>query len=471
MAKDKKTGKLPGGWIKVKLGDMSQKLKAGGTPSRDIGEFWDGDIPFVLIDDITRANKYLFSTNKTISKKGLKNSSAWLVPENSILLSMYASLGEVVINKIEVATNQAILAIIPKKEVDLEFEYYLLKFNKKSFEKFITQTTQMNLNKEIISNVVFELPSSIVEQRKIAEILETVDNSIEKTDKIIEKYKRIKQGLMQVLLTRGIVESDELGAMSYELKNEKSDELRVRSYESEHKDDELGIKSYEFEGKRWEIRDEKKHKFKDSPLGKIPEEWEVVELGEVGNVKGGKRLPKGEDFAEIETPHPYIRLADIKELRVNLNSVKYLKKQTWSKIKRYNISRDDIMISIAGTVGLVALIPRELDGANLTENAAKITDIKRFNKQFLAYYLSSWKVQKQINSLLGVVAQPKLALFRIKQIKIPCPPLPEQRRIVSILSQIDKAIEKEEKYKEKLERIKQGLMEDLLTGKVRVEVD
>jgi len=227
-------------------------------------------------------------------------------------------------------------------------------------------------------------------------------------------------------------------------------------------------KSFELEGKKWEIRSEKKHKFKDSPLGRIPEEWEVVELGKVGNVKGGKRLPKGEDFAEIETPHPYIRLVDIKELRVNLNSVKYLKKQTWSKIKRYNISKDDIMISIAGTVGLVALIPRELDGANLTENAAKIADIRGFNKQFLAYYLSSWKVQKQINSLLGVVAQPKLALFRIKQIKIPCPSLPEQRRIASILSKIDETIEREQRYKAKFERIKQGLMEDLLTGRIRV---
>jgi len=126
------------------------------------------------------------------------------------------------------------------------------------------------------------------------------------------------------------------------------------------------------------------------------------------------------------------------------------------------------MISIAGTIGLIALVPREIDGANLTENAAKITNIQYLDRQFLAYYLTFFKSQDQIAKLVGVVAQPKLALFRIKQIQIPLPPLPEQHRIASVLSQIDEVIEKEERYKEKLERIKQGLMQDLLTGKVRV---
>ena len=237
---------------------------------------------------------------------------------------------------------------------------------------------------------------------------------------------------MQDLLTRGIAESDELGVRSYEL------------------------------------RDEKKHRFKDSPLGRIPEEWKVVELGEVADVRGGKRLPKGEDFAASQTLFPYIRLVDIKGMNINLSAVKYIQEKTWKRIRRYTISKDDIMLSIAGTIGLVALIPEALDGANLTENAAKLTTLRYFDKRFLAYYLTFHKAQRQIETLMGIVAQPKLALFRIKQLKIPLPPLPEQHRIASILSQIDEAIEKEQKYKEKLERIKRGLMEDLLTGKVRV---
>jgi len=86
----------------------------------------------------------------------------------------------------------------------------------------------------------------------------------------------------------------------------------------------------------------------------------------------------------------------------------------------------------------------------------------------LAYSLLSFSLQKQINEMVGIVAQPKLAIFRLATLFLPFPPLPEQQRIASILSQIDKTIEKEQQYKEKLKRIKQGLMGDLLTGKVRV---
>lgn len=274
------------------------------------------------------------------------------------------------------------------------------------------------------SKVKIPLPP-LPEQRKIAEILETADKAIEKTDAIIEKYRRIKQGLMQDLLTKGI---DEKG----------------------------------------QIRSEEAHKFKDSPLGRIPEEWEVVSLGKIGEIKGGKRLPKGEDFSDFETPFPYVRLVNIRNMTIDLRNLLYITENTRRRIQKYTISCNDVMISIAGTIGLIALVPREIDGANLTENAAKITNIQYLDRQFLAYYLTFFKSQDQIAKLVGVVAQPKLALFRIKQIQIPLPPLPEQHRIASVLSQIDEVIEKEERYKEKLERIKQGLMQDLLTGEVRV---
>jgi type I restriction enzyme S subunit len=288
--------------------------------------------------------------------------------------------------------------------------------------KYISGSTRQKLNQSVMRNIPIPLPP-LPEQQKIAEILETIDNAIEKTDKIIEKYKRIKQGLMQDLLTKSI---DENG----------------------------------------NIRDEKTHKFKDSPLGRIPEEWEVVRLGEVCDIKGGKRLPKGEELTD--EGHPYIRLTDIEDVKIQINKVKFISENTRKKISKYTVSKDDVIISIAGTIGLVALIPEILDNANLTENAAKLTNFKNINKFYLCYFLSSHLTKKQINEMIGVVAQPKLALFRLATLYIPLPPLPEQKRIAEILSQIDQTIEKEQQYKEKLQKIKQGLMQDLLTGKVRV---
>jgi len=433
--------KVPEGWRRVRLGEISEIVKGITYKSSDYCESEEG-ATFINLKCILKKGGF--------NKDGLKYFKG-LIRESQILRK-----GDIIIaivdltrdgdiigyplrvpdfgsNKV-VTMSMDVVKIEPDAQIDKAFLYYRLCLN--DIHSYILSisagSTVLHLDLNWLPQLEFSVPLSLPEQHKIAEILETVDNAIEKTDAIIEKYKRIKQGLMQDLLTRGIAESDELGVRSYEL------------------------------------RDEKKHRFKDSPLGRIPEEWKVVELGEVADVRGGKRLPKGEDFAASQTLFPYIRLVDIKGMNINLSAVKYIQEKTWKRIRRYTISKDDIMLSIAGTIGLVALIPEALDGANLTENAAKLTTLRYFDKRFLAYYLTFHKAQRQIETLMGIVAQPKLALFRIKQLKIPLPPLPEQHRIASILSQIDEAIEKEQKYKEKLERIKRGLMEDLLTGKVRV---
>ncbi len=215
-----------------------------------------------------------------------------------------------------------------------------------------------------------------------------------------------------------------------------------------------------------QIRNELTHKFKDSPLGRIPEEWEVVKLGEICDIKGGKRLPKEAEL--IDVGHPYIRLTDIQNLTVKVDHIKFISSYIRKKLHKYTVLNGDVIISIVGTIGLVGLIPEELNGANLTENAARLTNLRRVNNYFFAYLLSSLIIQKQINEMVGVVAQPKLALFRLANLIILLPPLHEQQRIASILSQIDETIEKETAYKEKLMKLKSGLMEDLLTGKVRV---
>src|SRR5699024_2123945 len=102
--------------------------KAGGTPTSNNKEYYDGDIPFLSISDMTKQGKYIMKTEKMISKKSINNSSAWIVPKNSIILSMYASYGLVAINKIELATSQAMFNMIVKKKNNIEYIYYYLEF-------------------------------------------------------------------------------------------------------------------------------------------------------------------------------------------------------------------------------------------------------------------------------------------------------------------------------------------------------
>jgi restriction endonuclease S subunit len=161
------------------------------------------------------------------------------------------------------------------------------------------------------------------------------------------------------------------------------------------------------------------------------EEWEMVKLGEVCEVKGGKRLPKGELFANEVTPFPYIRVSDFMNGNINIQNLKYISEEIHEAIKNYTISSDNVYISIAGTIGLFGLIPEQLDGTNLTENAAKLVfDNKKINKYFLSYIGNSKQVQKQIISLTYSVGVPKLALERIRKIRIPLPSKEIQDNIV-----------------------------------------
>jgi type I restriction enzyme S subunit len=194
--KETEIGLIPKHWEVVRLGEVVEKMKAGGTPRRSEKRFWGGSIPFIMIEDLTKSNLYIKDAREYITEEGLEKSNAWIVPPNSLLLSMYATIGETAINLIPVATNQAILGIIPKKHrLNVEFGAYLLKFHAKRLLFQNIQTTQKNINKGIVENFLIPLPP-LEEQQKIAQILQSIDQRIEKE----EKYKNALQNLFKSLL-------------------------------------------------------------------------------------------------------------------------------------------------------------------------------------------------------------------------------------------------------------------------------
>jgi type I restriction enzyme S subunit len=154
----------------------------------------------------------------------------------------------------------------------------------------------------------------------------------------------------------------------------------------------------------------------------LPVGWEKVKLGDLAKVKGGKRLPKGHSLIDVKTNHPYIRVKDLTNGSVDLTSLVYINEQTHLSIKRYIISKDDIYISIAGTVGLVGIIPPIISNANLTENCAKITELENdFLQDYICLFLQSTKGQYHIEARTGGASQPKLALYRVAAIPIILP--------------------------------------------------
>jgi type I restriction enzyme M protein len=171
-------------------------------------------------------------------------------------------------------------------------------------------------------------------------------------------------------------------------------------------------------------------------------EYKLTDLNSICQVKGGKRLPKGTDFADAKTNHSYIRVSDFKPNSLNTNNIRYITEEVFKEISNYTISSDNVYISIAGTIGIFGIIPEQLDGASLTENAAKfIFDKSQLNKFFLSYIGNSDRVKEQIKNLTHSVGVPKLALERIKTINIPLPSLAVQEEIVQEIQSYQKLID------------------------------
>ena len=179
----------------------------------------------------------------------------------------------------------------------------------------------------------------------------------------------------------------------------------------------------------------------------LPEGWAWCRVRDIAAVKGGKRLPKGVGFSPCRTAHAYIRVTDMKNHSINTDDLKYISEEVFLQIKNYTISKDDLYVTIAGTIGVAGEVPTELDGMNLTENAVKITNI-RINKTYLCLIIQSDFVQQQFQDKTHQVAMPKLALERILSTLIPVCTITTQSAMVSKFVEMDSLINQIREEKE-----------------------
>ena len=205
----------------------------------------------------------------------------------------------------------------------------------------------------------------------------------------------------------------------------------------------------------------------------IPQGWEWERLGNITTIKGGKRIPVGMNLSTIDTGHKYIRVADMKNHSIKNDDIHYITDEIYEKIKAYIISKDDLYITVAGTIGNVGIVPEEFNNANLTENADKI-EIYALCKLYLLYTLLSDVVQEQIRECTTKVGQPKLAIIRIQNFLIPIAPLAEQKRISNRIEVLLPIVDKYEFLSSKLvklnssinEFLKKSILQEAIQGKL-----
>ena len=421
-------------WINAKIVDVTKYQKAGGTPIATNPDYYGGDIPFVVIEDITKSSRFLEKTEKTLSSRGLLNSAAWLIEEPHVLYSMYATVGKPIINKISCATNQAIIALKENQLIEQEFLYYQLLFIRPSVYKFTAQTTQLNLNAGVVKQLPISYPKDKTFQRKIALILTTIDRTIAHTEALIEKYQQIKAGLMHDLFTRGI------GS----------------------------------DGKLRPPREQAPELYQESAIGWIPREWEVHQLQEFADIVSGVTLG-AKHTPDKKIIVPYLRVANVQDGYLDLSDVKDITVNR-STFESLLLQLGDVLMNEGGDfdkLGRGTVWQSEIEPCIHQNHVFRVrTNPNHLGSFFLAYWSQSSFGKKYF--VVSSKQSTNLASINSTQLKhfpVAIPSLEEQNRLENCLDKVNTKISLLKDEHKKLLYQKFGLMHDLLTGKVTVTVE
>ncbi|MEM4383916.1 MAG: restriction endonuclease subunit S [Candidatus Caldarchaeum sp.] len=338
--------------------------------------------------------------------------------QNDILMSVRAPVGDVNIAPYKLCIGRGLAAIrFNPKKTDFRFYFYYLKRIKRNLENLGKGSTFKAITREDLANLEIPVPP-IGEQRAVAEVLSVVDLAIQRTDVVIAKTERLTKGLMQTLLTKGIA----------------------------HKE------------------------FKDTEIGKIPIDWEIKKVADLFSVETGTTpSTKNSEYWEAGEVNWFTPL-DLSKLNGKTRIGESERKITRKALKDYNLTLippGSLILSTRAPVGYVAVLE---EGGTFNQGCkGLIPRNMEIESLFYAYYLLHKK--DVLQNLSGGSTFKELSKTMLENVKVPLPPIVEQRAIAEILSVVDQKLEFERKERERLERIKQGLMDLLLTGKIRVKVD
>ncbi|EGB2778266.1 restriction endonuclease subunit S [Campylobacter upsaliensis] len=419
-------GEIPKHWEIRRLKYLVERIIGGGTPDTSNLQYWANDenegYLWVSIEDITNAD-FITDTKRYINQSGLANSSAKLLPPFSILYSIYASLGKIAYSNKILATNQAILGIQPNELLFYKFLFYYLQNTTNHIISFSNTTTQNNISLFIVANHKIPLPP-LQEQKEIAEFLdskcEKIQNYIDKKQKLITLLQEKKQALINEVVTKGL-------NPNIEFKNS-------------------GI----------------------AYLGLIPHHWEVTNLKNIVSIKsGGTPSRDNKDYWNGDIPwirsefchNQHIFQCDVKEkittLGLQKSSAKMCEKNT-------------ILIALVGaTIGQVAFLNFK---SAINQNIAAIypNNAAILDNVFLFFVALTFKQRFEI---LGKYAIANLAF--IGNLKIPLPPLQEQKQIANFLDEkcekINSAIEKTKRQITLIKEYKNTLINEAVCGRIKLK--
>lgn len=417
--KQTEIGVIPEDWAIKYLSDFG-KVQGGGTPSTTMADYWGGDIAWCTPSDITSApTKYINATERAITDLGLKNSAATVMPAGSILLCTRATIGELKINSIPMATNQGFKNIAINKGGNVDFLYYLLQTKKDRMLELAIGSTFLEISKTALCKIPLQTPMHSDEQSKIADALSDIDSLVEVLENQISKKKAIKQGAMQELLTG-------------------------------------------------------KHR-----LPGFSGEWETFVFGDLFDFISNNAFTRAQlsDSGKVKNIHYGDILTKFGSyIGANSNEIPYIKKEIdLSRFaeKCYLQSGDVVIADTAEdeTVGKALEVINVECPVLAGQHTLLCRPKVRFSEKFLGYYLNAACYHDQLLPFIVGTKVSSISKASVAQTRLAVPKYEEQQAISCILSDMDDDIKELEKKLAKYRQIKQGMMQQLLTGKIRLKTD
>ena len=409
-------------WKKLKIEDCAEVI-GGGTPSTKKKEYWDGDISWITPKDLSNYNnRYISKGSRNISEKGLKYSSARLLPKNSVLLTTRAPIGYLAISKKELATNQGFKSLIMINGNVPEFFYYLLKNNINKLLQYASGTTFMELNATNLKSIEFYIPE-VKEQKRIASILSALDDKIElnnKTNKILEE-------MAQTIFKEWFI--------NFNFPNEDG-------------------KPYKKSG----------GEMIDSELGKIPKGWKIGTIGDYAKLKSGFAF---KNSWWQNDGIPVIKIQNISSGNLNLEQCSFVSEDKYNIAENFRVNGGDLLITLTGSLGKFTIVPKLDKDALVNQRVGKFFLGEEPVKKLPFLYGILNELKDLIVSLANGSVQQNISPNDVENVKIIFPNDKILNKYNNLMQDIFYKIIFNQRENKKLSNIRDSLLPKLMTPKGR----
>ena len=430
--------KVPENWVWVKAESITE-IVGGGTPKTTVKEYYEnGNIPWITPADLSDFKDiYISRGQRNITEEGLKNSSAKLLPEKTVLLSSRAPIGYVAIAANPLSTNQGFKSFIPSKVIDSEYLYWYLKGSQKYLESMGSGSTFKEISASKCKEIKIPLPH-INEQRRIAEKIERLFAKIDEAKRLIEEVKESFELRRAAILDKAF--KGQLGTNDPDEKSmlEISDVITEKDLIPE-----------------------------EEQMYEVPENWVWVKAGDITDIVGGgtpkttvKEYYENGDIPWI-TPADLSDFEDIYISRGQRNITKEGLKNSSAKL----LPEKTVLLSSRAPIGYVAIAANPL---STNQGFKSFIPSNVIDSEYLYWYLK--RSRKYLESMGSGSTFKEISASRCKEIKIPLPPINEQKRIAEKLSNLLSKLDNEKKlvldFEEKLNSLKQSILNKAFRGEL-----